>query len=289
MSAEPKPKQSYFKDAIDWDEQRRMSLINRSIRNRRLAWGNGALAAVAIVTIAVLVPLKSFIPVVIRVDSLTGAYDVSVGWRKIDMNDPSLERVMITDLTRYTNAREGFTRGTAETNYAQVYLMSCGQERIKWDQYFRVENNPNSPVKTYGPNDEDVIDIKNISFLPTDREDVKTAQIRFDKTNKRGSAPPLVTRYISTIEFSYSKENAPSEVPQMQYNAFGLCVNRYTRSQEGETRTAPTISAVPAEPQPVQLQPQAPVTTNANQSPAYVAGSGDVTPGNFGIQGGHQQ
>lgn len=290
-----KAKDVYFEQAIDWDEQRRLSLIKRSILNRRLAWGNGIWAAVATATVAVLVPLHSFIPVVVRVNELTGAYDVSVTWRNINMQDPVWEKTKITDLTRYVNAREGFTRGEAERNYAQAYLMSCGQERANWDNFYRPETNPNAPIKTYGPNDEDRVAIKNITFLPTDREDIQTAQVRFDKTRVRGMAVPVTTRYIATIEFSYNKENVPTEIGQMQYNAFGLCVNRWRRDQEGESREETQGMPQGNEGTPEVIgttKPQQPAQQQGGQAvaPAQVGrvASGVITPANIGTQGGQQ-
>lgn len=296
-----KAKDVYFQQAIDWDEQRRISLIKRSILNRRLAWGNGIWAMVATATVAVLVPLHSFIPVIVRVNEMTGAYDVSVSWRNVNMQDPVWEKTKITDLTRYVNARQGFTRGEAERNYAQVYLMSCGQERANWDNFYRPETNPNAPIKTYGMNDEDRVVIKNITFLPTDREDIQTAQVRYDQTKVRGMAVPLTTRYIATIEFSYNKENVPTEISQMQYNAFGICVNRWRRDQEGESRQetqgvpqgseempvvtgSSTVQQVTTE--PAQLAPAQPAAPQAATG-GRVA-SGVVTPANIGTQGGQQ-
>ena len=110
-------------------------------------------------------------------------------------------------------AREGFTRGEAEANYKTAYLMSCGPVRADWENYFNPEINAQSPVKTMTPTDSERAEIQSITFLPTDQDDLRVAQVRFDKTVTRGVAPPVRTRYISTLTVRYEQVQHPVADP----------------------------------------------------------------------------
>ena len=68
-----------FRDARRWDEDRLAS----ALRSRRLAWATagvaGGLAVVAVGAVALLAPLKTVEPFVVRVDRVSGAVDVMRG------------------------------------------------------------------------------------------------------------------------------------------------------------------------------------------------------------------
>jgi len=245
-------KETYFAKSIKWDEQRRLKLVKRAIRNQRLAWANGVLAAIAVGTIAVLVPLKSYIPIVIRVNELTGAYDVSVGWHRMDLSDKKNERTLIGDLSRYVKAREGFTRGEADSNYKQGYFMSCGRLREEWNAYYRPELNPASPVTTMGAYDKDEVMIHNVTFLPTDKDNLNVAQVRYQRVQYRSTGQPIVQNFVSTITYTIDKHNIPEEVADIQYNGFGLCAMTYRRDPDGPPRPLmpadKTLATVGAQP-----------------------------------------
>ena len=77
MSGVPSPDlKRYFTEARRWDQDRLAS----ALRSRRLAWSAAAvatgLAVIATGAVAMLTPLKSTEPFVIRVDQTTGAVDV---------------------------------------------------------------------------------------------------------------------------------------------------------------------------------------------------------------------
>ena len=105
-----------------------------------------------------------------------------------------------------------------------------------------------------------------ITFLPTDQDDLRVAQVRFDKTVTRGVAPPVRTRYISTLTVRYDKANIPSQIKDLHVNAFGFCAVNYRRDQEG----VPQVLGAPAAPGSVGT---APVSSTSNA----------ITPANVGM------
>ncbi len=259
-------KQAYFARALDWDTQQRLDLERRASRNAKIAWACGILCALCILSITVLLPLKQFVPAIIRVDNATGAYDVQAPGESLNLGRDRDQKIVLSDVARYVLAREGFTRGEAESNYKTAYLMSCGPVRADWENYFNPEINAQSPVKTMSPTDSERVEIQNVTFLPTDQDDLRLAQVRFDKTVARGVAAPVRTRYISTLTIRYDRANIPGQIKDLHVNAFGFCAMNYRRDQEG----VPQVLGTPPGPGAGGSAP-APSTTGA------------ITPANIGM------
>lgn len=226
-------KEAYFAKALDWDTQQRLALERRASRSTKVAWACGILCGLSVLSITVLLPLKQFVPAIIRVDNATGAYDVQAPGETVSVAQDRDQKIVLSDVARYVLAREGFTRGEAEANYKTAYLMSCGRVRAEWDSYFNPELNPLSPVKTMSPTDSQRVEILNITFLPTDKDELRVAQVRFDETVTHGVDPAVRTRYISTLTVKYERANIPSQIKDLHVNAFGFCAVNYRRDQEG--------------------------------------------------------
>ena len=238
-------KEIYFARAIDWDTQSRLELERRASRNARIAWACGVVCGLSVLSVTVLLPLKQFVPAIIRVDNATGAYDVQAPGETVEVGNDRDHKIVLSDVARYVLAREGFTRGEAEANYKTAYLMSCGPVRAEWENYFNPESNAQSPVKTMSPTDSERADIQSITFLPTDQNDLRVAQVRFDKTVTRGVSPAVRTRYISTLTVRYERANVPTQVRDLHVNAFGFCAVNYRRDPEGVPQVLGAPTAVP--------------------------------------------
>ena len=227
-------KDHYYHDAISWDSKAFSDAIVSKSRYKLLAFVCLFGMLVACMAVYFLLPLKTFVPTVIRVNNLTGEFDVDKQGQHINVSDKRNEKIMQTDLARYIRAREGFTRGEAQRNYNVAYLMSCGAVRAEVANYFMPEKNKQSPLLTMGVSDSDVVNIQSITFLPTDSEDLRVAQVRFDKVQLRGGVAKIKQTYISTISYKYPPDNVPSNLEDMTVNAFGFCADNYRRDQEGE-------------------------------------------------------
>lgn len=240
-------KKSYFEMTMDWDAQRTLALERRAARSTAIAWVCACLSGVSILSVNVLLPLKQFVPAVIRVDNATGAYDVQSPGELARVGLARDQKILLADVARYVLAREGFTRGEAEASYKTAYLMSCGPVRAQWDSYFNPQVNAQSPVKTMSATDSERVEILNITFLPTDRDDLRVAQVRFDKTTTRGVAAPVRTRYIVTMTVQYDAANVPAQIKDLHVNAFGFCALNYRRDQEGMPQSNPELASVAAQ------------------------------------------
>lgn len=67
---------------------------------RYKALGIGAVVFAAIMGVAVttLLPLKEFVPIIIRVENATGAYDVKPAGEKLDVGESRNEKIVISDV-----------------------------------------------------------------------------------------------------------------------------------------------------------------------------------------------
>ncbi len=275
-------KQTYFAKATNWDEQQRERDVATARRAVRIAWAAGIVAALSVTSVITLLPLKTFVATIIRVDNNTGAYDVQAPGETLAIGQDRNQKIVIGDAGKYISAREGFTRGEAEANYRTAYFMSCGPVRAEWDQYFNPETNPNSPVKTMLPTDSDRVEIQGYTFLPTDQDDLRVLQVRYDKTLTKGVSAPVKTRYISTMTVKYDKNNIPVLQKDLHINPFGFCVVNYRRDQEGTPQilgaAAPAVPATAPAPVPAPAQMLTPSPSAAGQVP--------VTPANIGMPNG---
>lgn len=226
---------AHLKEAADWDSERVTNAFESARISKRIAWAGAIFGLVGCSAVFFLLPLKEVVPVVIRVDKLTGQYDVDKKQFQLNVEDKRNEKIMFSDLVRYVKSREGFTRGEGETLFKTAYLMSCGGVRNEVTNYFMVEKNPKSPLIIMQPQDSYKIDIQNYTFLPSIEKDIKTAQVRFDKTVVKGGIEQYKTRYISTISFKYDTKNTPIEVNETALNAFGFCAVNYSIDKEGDT------------------------------------------------------
>ena len=233
MTSEENKHSEYFNEAASWDKDKRLSEKNE-IKFWKIAGVSGIVfAGLMGCSVMFLLPLKTFVPQVIRVDNATGSYDVKVAGEGLSVGESRNEKIIISDVTRYVKSRESFTRAEAEESYRTIYLMSCGIVRAEWDNYFKPELNPKSPVAVLSNQDADRVTVQSVTFLQSLDELTKVAQVQFEKTIFRGTSSPLKYRYVSTMTLRYDEKNIPSNQQNFYLNPFGFCVTDYRRDQVG--------------------------------------------------------
>lgn len=213
----------YFEEARRWDQDRLAS----ARRSRRLAWavaaGAGLLAVAAVGAVALLAPLKTVEPFVVRVDRATGAVDVMRGLSADDGPVRYEEAVSKYFLAQYVRNREGYLDPAAEEAFRLVSLLSAPAEQRRWADLYR-GSNPASPQNLYGPDAEAIVAVRAISFIAED-----VANVRFRRTVRRGQQT-LETDWIATIAFTYTR--APMREADRLSNPLGFQVVSYRADPE---------------------------------------------------------
>jgi len=218
----PSDLKAYFAEARTWDHDR----LAAAQRSRRLAWGvaalTGVLACAAVGSVAVLTPLKTIEPYVVRVDRTTGAVEVLRG---LSAPGPVAYEEAVTKsfLATYVRAREGWLPQAAEANFRQVSIMSTPEEQQRWGLAFR-PSNPGSPQVAYGSGADVQVTVRAVSFVSDG-----VANVRFHRTIRR-SGQTDESDWIATIAFAYTK--APMGESDRLRNPLGFQVSSYRADPE---------------------------------------------------------
>lgn len=213
----------YFAEARRWDQDR----LTAALRSRRTAWivagAASTLAVAATAAVALLAPLKTVEPFVVRVSEDTGAVEVMRGLS----SDPGPvryeEAVTKYFLAQYVRNREGYLDPAAEDAFRLVSLLSAPGEQRRWADLYR-GSNPESPQNLYGPDGEAIVAIRAIGFIGDD-----VANVRFRRT-VRQAQQSVVTDWIATIAFTYTR--APMAESDRLRNPLGFQVTSYRADPE---------------------------------------------------------
>ena len=120
---------SYFREAVSWDIDR----TAQAIRRARMAWvvaGAGWTCAVAVsVALALMMPLKTVEPYVIRVDNSTGIVDIVPMYAGHAEMGETVARFL---LTHYVTVCEGFSYATAERDYEECGAYHSAKRNTEW-------------------------------------------------------------------------------------------------------------------------------------------------------------
>lgn len=213
----------YLAAAKSWETDE----ISRVKNSERRAWivagGASLIAVLAVAAVAMLTPMKTVEPFVVRVDKI-GASDVVTL-----LNERSITASEALDkywLSRYVNFREEYSKPASFGNFKATELMSSQAIRNAYYEQVRPDR-PKSPTAVYGSKGTVAIEVNNVSFIGNGH-----AQVRFTRTEKRDAASPgeTVTRWIATITYDYI--NPPMDEKARLINPVGFRVNDYRLDPE---------------------------------------------------------
>lgn len=213
----------YLQAALSWDQNR----VRSALRSRRLAWIVAGcacgLSAVSVAAVAMLAPLKTVAPYVIKVDHSTGETQIVTALKGPGPRtyDEAVNRYF---LAQYVRLREGWLPEAARENFYTVSLMSDQGEQGRWLSSIS-PSDKNSAQLVYGPKAFVSVSIRTISFLsPT------VAQVRFTKLVTQGDNPTSAQNWNALITFKYSA--APEMEKDRTLNPLGFQVINYRSDPE---------------------------------------------------------
>jgi type IV secretion system protein VirB8 len=216
-------KETYFEASRTWEYDR----MRAAIQSRRIAWGiaGGAtvLAVVAVFALAMLTPLKTVQPYVIRVDRTSGETEIVTALKGPQPRtyDDAVNRYFIS---QYVRLREGWLNDAARENAYSVMLMSDQAEASRYLGGVQ-STNRNAPSNIYGDKGYVSIAIRTISFLsPT------VAQVRYSKIITFGQNAPVAQNWNAIMTFKYT--TAPEHEKDRNLNPLGFQVANYRSDPE---------------------------------------------------------
>jgi type IV secretion system protein VirB8 len=216
-------KERYFEASRTWEYDR----MRAAIQSRRLAWGVAAgactLAVASVAAVAMLSPLKTVEPYVIRVDRTSGETQVITALKGPQPRtyEEAVNRYFIS---QYVRLREGWLNDAARENAYTVMLMNDQAEGGRYLNGVQ-SNNRNAPSNIYGDKGFVSIPIRTISFLsPT------VAQVRFTKIITFGQNTPVAQNWNAILTFRYT--TAPEHEKDRNINPLGFQVVNYRSDPE---------------------------------------------------------
>ncbi|UCI10719.1 virB8 family protein [Mesorhizobium sp. B1-1-8] len=216
---------SYFQEGDLWEHE----ILKGARRSSRIAWFFtlvfAALAALAILALVLMLPLKSFEPYVVEVDRNTGYIEVKSGLTRA-ANLTEQEAVTQANVVRYIRNREGYDPFAIEEYFGIAALLSTGEAARDLQNQFSAAN-PQNPAKLYGRLKRVLVDIKSVSF-----PNASTAIVRFS-TAEKSDTEQIDRHWISVVRFRYT--DTPLRNEWRFENPLGFQVYSYRRDQETVT------------------------------------------------------
>ena len=216
----PEPElEAYLREAVSWDTDR-VERINRAARIAWLSALAGWFCAVASASaLAMLLPLKSVEPFVVRVDNSTGIVDVVPVYAGSTGIDEAITRYF---LTHYVTVCERFNPVTAESDYEECGAFHSTQRNAAWYALWN-RNNPASPLNVHRDGSTVRAQVVSVSFLRRSSGIQDLAQVRYVKSERQGAgAVEKQTHWIATVQYGYA--SPPRDPRSRGWNPLGFRV-----------------------------------------------------------------
>ncbi|MBB4087605.1 virB8 family protein [Sphingomonas carotinifaciens] len=216
-------REQYFEASRTWEYDRFRAAAGRE----KLAWVIAAvavlLAVVAVFAVAMLAPLKTVQPYVIRVDRSSGETQIVTALKGPQPRtyEDAVNRYFIS---QYVRLREGWLNDAARENAYAVMLMSDQNEAQRYLSRVQASNR-NAPSNVYGDKGFVSIAIRSISFLSQN-----VAQVRYSKIISYGQSAPIAQNWNAILTFKYT--TAPELEKDRNINPLGFQVVNYRSDPE---------------------------------------------------------
>ena len=207
---------SYFREAASWDIDRAAQAIGRA----RIAWGVAGLgwisAIAASVSLALLMPLKTVEPYVIRVDNSTGIVDIVPMYAGHAEMGETVARYL---LTHYVTVCEGFSFATAERDYEECGAYHGVKRNTEWYNLWN-QTNPASPLNLNKDGSVIRVQVTAVTFFRKANGTSELAQVRYIKGRSLSGAAEQLTHWIATIQYVYAEPSRDATV--RRWNPLGF-------------------------------------------------------------------
>lgn len=219
----------YYDEGVRWEDDTYRTLR----RSRFIAWSvaaaSGALSTIALICLALLIPLKTFEPYVVTVDRTTGFLEVARALAPGELQQD--EAITVANIVRYIRARETYDPRLIKDNYDLAQLLSAEQAARDLAELY-APSNLQSPDRVFGRETTVAVTVKSVSFL-----NQRTATVRFETAER--TAQSVTTRHwVGVVRFRYS--GAPMRNEWRFDNPLGFQVIEYRRDQETVPAGRPT-------------------------------------------------
>lgn len=222
--------QSLTQKAQDWEADR----IEALERSEARAWTTsrimGAIAILALLSLAMMIPFYKVIPIIFEVDKATGEVMQAI---TDPTNIKASELVAKNMLATYVSRRERYHWTLLDDDYESVLAMSS--EQVAKD-YTATYEGPNALDKRLGSNTDISVKILSVELSPNEPD--KRGTVRWERRTRRGGQiVGGVERFSSAISFKFEPPNVFRREKELIANPMGFKVDGYAvASVEGDRR-----------------------------------------------------
>ncbi len=213
--------QRYFKDGETWEQE----IIANAFQSRSRAWFLSffcmGIALLSLITLLLILPLKTFEPYVVTVDRNTGYLEVTKGLYQGNLTQD--EAITQANLVKYVSLRESYNPSILRENYDILSLMSQGVDVLVYQIMWNGKN-PHNPSMVLGRKAAIDIKIQSVSFLND-----KTASLRFQRELKENNQTK-VSYWTAIIDYQYVQK--PVKMEDRFLNPLGFQVTNYRVNPE---------------------------------------------------------
>lgn len=211
-----------YKEAGEtWDRE----LFANMHQSRNRAWILSfvcmGISILSLITLVLILPLKTFEPYIVTVDRSTGYLEVTRGLTQGNLTQD--EAITDANLVKYVSARESYNPAILRENYDLVSLLSTNKAltefRSLWDG-----KNPNNPSVIYGKQTNIDIKIQSVSFIGDNTASIRFLRELHDNNQIKTSS------WNAVIEFQYSQK--PLKMADRFSNPLGFQVLSYRINPE---------------------------------------------------------
>lgn len=224
------PLSHYFSEARSWNIDK---LYDAKMSAKRWFIGfllAGGISLLLALTLIILLPLKTFVPMVVQYNTKTGEVWVH---KPSTPYMPETNAQVQADLVRYIVTRESYSAADINQRFRLVMLLSSSS---MGDYYAneQANNNPKSPINQFGVNGSRTVQIEDIVFLnKTDRLKVNRfpqtennlAKVDFNTTSISPQGQSTATYWVATIAWTY--RGLPENIQDAWDNWNGFTVTTY--------------------------------------------------------------
>ena len=213
---------AYFREAASWDIDRAAQTVKRErigLGDRR--GGGGCAWWHSWWRVALMMPLKSVQPYVIRVDNSTGIVDIVPMYAGHAEIGETVARYL---LTHYVTVCEGFSFATAERDYEECGAYHTAKRNQEWYALWN-QTNPASPLNVNRDGSVVRVQVTAVTFFRKANGLSELAQVRYLKGRRAPGAAERITHWIATIEYAWvspvhESEGAPVESARLARHRF---------------------------------------------------------------------
>ncbi|MBT9445587.1 MAG: type VI secretion protein [Hyphomonadaceae bacterium] len=213
----------YLRAAESWESETHRTLRASRLRAWIVAGVSGAVAALSLAAVVLVLPLKEYAPYVVEVDRTTGHLEImralTPGAQAPD------EAITEANLVRWVIARETYDPADLRERFEEVRRTTSGDALADYKRLWTPDA-PTNPAVRYGYATRIAATVKAVSLLKADTAAVRYMLTRSDDV----SGAVFTSHWVAIVSFRYA--DAPMRVRDRWNNPLGFEVTGFRADQE---------------------------------------------------------